>query len=104
MWESDFKSSAIEGSSSETFLSTTIDSNFTFENHINEVYKKGNLKLHALTICAKFMSTEKTRLIFKAFVIWQFNYSIQLLPIRVDVPYQTTKQSNQKSARKDRKK
>ena len=50
------------------------------------------------------MSTEKTRLIFKAFVIWQFNYSIQLLPIRVDVPYQTTKQSNQKSARKDRKK
>ena len=56
------------------FLGTTIDSNFTFEKHINEVYENGNLKLHALTRCAKFISTEKTLLIFKAFVIWQFNY------------------------------
>ena len=68
------KSSVIEGSSSEKFLGITIDSNFTFEKHINELCKKGNLKLHALTRCAKFMSTEKRRLIFKAFVISQFNY------------------------------
>ena len=46
----------------------------TFEKHINELCKKGNLKLHALTRCAKFMSTEKRRLIFKAFIISQFNY------------------------------
>ena len=68
------KSSVIEGSSSEKFLGITIDSNFTFEKHINELCKKGNLKLHALTRCAKFMSTEKRRLIFKAFIISQFNY------------------------------
>ena len=43
------KSSVIEGSSSEKFIGITIDSNFTFEKHINELCKKGNLKLHALT-------------------------------------------------------
>ena len=35
------KSSVTEGSSSEKFLGITIDSNFTFENHINELCKKG---------------------------------------------------------------
>ena len=68
------KSSVIEGSSSGKFLGITIDSNFTFEKHINELCKKGNLKLHALTRCAKFMSTEKGRLIFKAFIIFQLSY------------------------------
>ena len=81
------KSSVIERSSSEKFLGITIDSNFTFEKHINELCKKGNLKLHALTRCAKFMSTEKRRLLFKAFIISQ-------LPFSVDVS-QTIKQSDQ---------
>ena len=67
-------SSVIEGSSSETFLGITFDSNFTFEKYINELCKKGSLKLHALTRCGKFMSTEKRRLIVKAFIILQFNY------------------------------
>ena len=53
------KSSVIEGSSSEKFLGITIDSNFTFDKHINELCKKGNLKLHAPTRCAIFTSTEK---------------------------------------------
>ena len=43
------KSSVIEGSSSEKFLGVTIDSNFTFEKHINELCKKTSLKLHGLT-------------------------------------------------------
>ena len=58
------KSSVIEGSSSEIFLGVTIDSNFTFKKHVNELCKKGNSKLRALTSC----------LIFKAFIISQFNY------------------------------
>ena len=53
------KSSVIEGSSSEKKFGITIDNNFNFENNINELCKKGNLKLHALTRSAKFMSTEK---------------------------------------------
>ena len=53
------KSSVIEGSSSEKFLDLTNDGNFTFKKHINELCRKDNLKLHALTRCTKFMSTEK---------------------------------------------
>ena len=46
----------------------------TFEKHINELCKKRNLKLYALTRCAKFMSTEKRHLILKVFIISQFSY------------------------------
>ena len=67
------ESSVIEGSSSEKVLGITIDSNLTFEKHINELYEKGNLKLNAFTRCAKFMSTKRKRLIIKAFIILQFN-------------------------------
>ena len=62
------KSSLIERSSSEKFLGITIDINFTIEKHINELCKKGNLKLHALTRCAKFMSAEERCLIFNPFI------------------------------------
>ena len=55
-------------------IGITINSKFTFEKHINELSKKENLKLHALTGCAKFMSTKKRRLIFKSFIISQFHY------------------------------
>ena len=79
----DVKSSVIDGSSNENIFSITIDSNFTFEKHINELSKKGNLKLDALTICAKFLITEKRRLTFKAYTISQ----IQLFPFSVDVPH-----------------
>ena len=41
--------------------------------NINELCKKGNSKLHALTRCAKFMNTEKRCAVFKAF---QFRNSI----------------------------
>ena len=68
------KNFSIEGSSSEKFLGVTVDSNFTFEKHINELCKKGNQKLHALARCAKYMSTEKRHTLFKAFVVSQFNY------------------------------
>ena len=70
------KNSSIEGSSSEKFLGVTVDSNFTFEKHINELCKKGNQKLNALARCAKYMSTEKRRTLFKAFVVSQFNYCL----------------------------
>ena len=47
---------SIEGSSSEKFLGVTVDSNFTFETHINELCKKVNQELDALARCAKHMS------------------------------------------------
>ena len=57
----------------KNFLALRLIVTLLLEN-INELCKEGNLKLHALTRCAKFMSTEKRRLIFKAFIISQFNY------------------------------
>ena len=68
------KNSSIAGSSSEKFLGVTVDSNFTFEKCKNELCKKGNQKLHALAQCAKYMTTEKRRTLFKVFVVSQFNY------------------------------
>ena len=68
------KNSAIERSPSEKFIGVTVDSNLTFEKHINELCKKGNQKRQALVRCSKYMSTEKRRTLFKAFVISQFNY------------------------------
>ena len=76
---------SIEGSSSKNFLG--VNSNLTFDKHINELCKKGNQKLHALTQCAKLMSTEKRRTLFKAF----FSFSAQLLPFTVDVPHKRIK-------------
>ena len=49
------KSSVIEVSSSEKFLALQLI--VIFENHINELCKKENLKLHVLWRCTKFMST-----------------------------------------------
>ena len=89
-------SSLIVSSSSKTFLGITTDSKFTFEKHINGLCKKRNLELPGLTRCATFMSTGKGHLIFKAVLILQSNYC----SLSMDVPYKTTKQSNQQSARK----
>ena len=66
------KSSVIEGGSGENFLALKLI--VAFEKHIKELSKKGNLKLHALTRCAKFISTEKRHVIFKGFTISQFTY------------------------------
>ena len=59
------KNFSIEGSTSEKFLGVTVDSNFTFEKHINELCNKVNQKLHALARCAKYMRTEKYALYLK---------------------------------------
>ena len=58
----------------KNLLALQLIANFTFEKHINELCIKGNLVLHALTRCSKFMSTETRRLIFKSFIISQLNY------------------------------
>ena len=58
------KKNFIEGSCSEKFLGVTVDSNFTFEKHINELCKKGNQKLHTLARYAKYMSTEKKNALY----------------------------------------
>ena len=68
------KGSIIESSNCEKLLGIYIDSNFSFEYHINRICRKGSQKLHALSRIAKFISENKKRMLFKSFIISQFNY------------------------------
>ena len=40
-----------EGSSNKKFVGVAVDSNFTFEKHLNELCRQGKQKLHAYTRC-----------------------------------------------------
>ena len=51
-----------------------IDSDVTFENHINNIYKGASQKLNALARVARYMNMQKRRIIMKSFVTSQFGY------------------------------
>ena len=68
------KGSIIESSNCEKLLRIYIDSNFSFEYHINRICRKASQKLLALSTIAKFISESKNRTLFKSFIISQFNY------------------------------
>ena len=68
------KGSIIESSNCEKLLGINIDSNFSFEYHINRICRKASQKLHALSRIAKFISENKKRMLFKSFIISQFKY------------------------------
>ena len=58
----------------QVLLDITIDSNLTFENHINSICKKASQKLNALARIAPYMNIQKRRTIMKSFVTSQFSY------------------------------
>ena len=66
--------SIIKSSNLQKLLGVTIDSNFTFEQHINSLCRKSSQKLHALSRIAQYLSQNKMRILFKTFVPSQFNY------------------------------
>ena len=55
-------------------LGITIDSNFTFENHINDICKRASQKLNALARVVPYMNIQKRRIVMKSFVTSQFGY------------------------------
>ena len=67
-------SESIVNSSSEKLLGITIDSELKFDIHLRNLCNKANQKLHALSRISSFISTDKLRVIMKAFVLSQFNY------------------------------
>ena len=69
-----FRGSTIESSSFEKLLGIFIDSSFTFEYHINRICRKTSQNLHALCRISKYNSGDKKQLLFKSFIISQFNY------------------------------
>ena len=68
------KGSIIESSNCEKLLGIYIDSNFSFEYHINRICRKASQKLHAWSRIAKYISEDKKRMLFKSFIISQVNY------------------------------
>ena len=63
-----------ESDDEQVLLGITIDSNLTFENHINSICKKASQKLNALARIAPYMNTQKRRAIMKSLVTSQFSY------------------------------
>jgi len=58
----------------QVLLGVTIDSNLTFESHINNLCKKASAKLNALARIAGYMDIPKRRIIMKSFITSQFGY------------------------------
>ena len=64
----------IKASKSVKLLGITIDNKLNFNEHVSKLCKKTSQKLHALARISNYMSTEKLKLIMKAFIESQFGY------------------------------
>ena len=58
----------------QMLLDIPIDSNFSFEEHMNNLCKKPSQKLNALARIACYMDTQKQKSIMKSFITSQFGY------------------------------
>ena len=63
-----------ESEKEQVLLGIMIDSNLTFENHIDNICKRASQKLNALTRVAPYTNIQKRRIIMKSFVTSQFGY------------------------------
>ena len=59
---------SIESEKEQMLLGITIDSNLTFENHINKICKKASQKLNSLARVVPYMNIQKRRRIMKFFI------------------------------------
>ena len=64
----------IECSQSVKLLGVQIDNKLNFNEHVSKMCKKVSTKLHALARVSPFMSTNKLRILMKAFIESQFGY------------------------------
>ena len=64
----------IKSSNSEKILGIAIDSDFAFGEHINMLCRKASQKLYALSRISQYLSQHKKRILFKTFIMSQFNY------------------------------
>ena len=65
----------IEESKKLVLLGITIDNLLTFNEHIDNICRTANYKLHALRRIRKYLSLEKAKLLCNAFMNSQFNYA-----------------------------
>ena len=64
----------IESEKEQVLLGIKIDSNLTFESHINNISKRISQKLNVLARVLPYRNIEKRRIIMKSFVCSQFVY------------------------------
>ena len=64
----------IVSTNSVELLGVTIDNKLNFTDHVSELCKNGNQKLHALARISKYLEKDKLRIIMKTFIQSQFNY------------------------------
>ena len=64
----------IESENNQILLAMTIDSNLSFNKHINNLCKKPSTKLNALARISDYMDLPKRRVIMKSCIISQIGY------------------------------
>ena len=64
----------IECETSVKLIGVTLDNKLNFNDHVSNICKNANQKLHALARISNFMSQNKLRTLIKAFVESQFGY------------------------------
>ena len=64
----------ITGSKPVKLLGISIDNKLSFNEHVANICKKANQKLHALARIAKYLDPKKLKIIMKTFIESQFNY------------------------------
>ena len=68
-------STKTEESKKVVLLGITIDNLLTFNEHIDNLCRTANYKLHALQKIRKYLSLEKAKLLCNAFINSHFNYA-----------------------------
>ena len=65
----------VEESEKVVLQGLTIDNRLTFKDHVDMLCSTANYKLHALRRIRKYLTVEKTKLLYNAFINSQFNYA-----------------------------
>ena len=65
----------VEASDDVLLLGITIDKKLSFKQHIENLCRKAQYKLHALRRIRKFLTIEKAKMLGNAFIDSQFNYA-----------------------------
>ena len=65
----------VEESQRVVLLGLAIGNRLTFKNHVDMLCSTANYKLHALRRIRKYLTLEKTKLLYNAFINSRFNYA-----------------------------
>ena len=65
---------SIEASNTVELLGIKLDKSLNFIEHVSDLIKKGNQKLHALARISKYLNQDKLKIIMTTFIQSQFNY------------------------------